>query len=358
VAGQYQFTASATVGTGMTVAAYDFTFGDGSTEFATTNTVSHAFAPGMYSTYVSVDFTGNGTTSLLTSMACQATITVSSSGGSNGGTITGGGGSGTGGPGAPPTGTGAAPSGNSCLALDVQPTGTDGQFTFTPWTTTAGGTTVTGYKYEFGDGTTDLTSQSIVTHSYAPGLYQASVEVNYTGPNGTATVISPACQTTVSVTHPAPGTVAPTPLRINAGGGPYTDAYGHVWQGDEYYSGGSADDQAVDDAIAGTIDPQLYQDERWGNFSYALPVANGRYTVSLHFAEIYSGCLGVGCRVFDVTANGQSWLTSYDVTAHSGGYAANVETTTVTVTNGMLDLDFTAVRGSAQLAALEILPAA
>ena len=42
--------------------------------------------------------------------------------------------------------------------------------------------------------------------------------------------------------------------------------------------------------VSGTEDPELFGTERFGHFSYAIPVdKRGRYTVILHFAEMYYG---------------------------------------------------------------------
>jgi hypothetical protein len=144
------------------------------------------------------------------------------------------------------------------------------------------------------------------------------------------------------------------PVRINAGGSAYTDTSGNKWLADVDYTGGSADDQAKGQTIAGTNDGALYQDERWGTFSYHLPVVNGTYTLKLHFAEIYAGCAKTGCRVFNVNVNGKPWLTNFDIAAKVGANKADVEETTVTVTQNALDLSFTGVTGSPQIAALEL----
>ena len=58
-------------------------------------------------------------------------------------------------------------------------------------------------------------------------------------------------------------------------------------------------------AIAGTTDDALYQSERYGNFSYNVPVANGNYVVTLKFAEIYFSSTGI--RAFDVLIEGAMW---------------------------------------------------
>ena len=335
VPGQYTFIVNATHAPGMTDIAYAFHFGDGETEYATSDTVRHSYAPGTYYAYASVYFTGNGQEMQLTSLACEATVTVSSSSEGGGSLL-------------------QAQPGNNCQALNVmQGTGT-GEYLFTPWTTTAGGMAVTGYQYDFGDGTTEYSTDATVTHSYTPGTYVASVTVDFTLNGVTQSVISPTCTATVSVSSPAPGTVLSAPLRINTGGGPYVDAAGNVWQADQYYTGGSENDQAAGHTIAGTGDAPLFQDERWGNFSYQLPLPNGTYEVRLYFGEIYSGCLSPGCRVFNVTANGQPWLSNYDIAAKSGDYTADMESATVTVTNNVLDLTFSSVVGSPQLAAIEV----
>ena len=336
VPGQYTFTVNATHAPGMTDIAYAFHFGDGQTEYATSDTVRHSYTSGTYNAYASVYFSGNGQEMQLTSLACEATVTVSS------GTSEGGGSS------------QQAPAGSNCQALNVMQGTAPGQYQFTPWTTTAGGMTVAGYQYDFGDGSTENSTDATVTHSYTPGTYVASVMVDYTLNGVTQAIISPTCTATIAVTNPVPGTVLSAPLRINVGGGPYVDAAGNVWQADQYYTGGSENDQAAGHAIAHTTDASLFQDERWGNFSYQLPIANGTYEVRLYFGEIYSGCLSPGCRVFNVTANGQPWLSNYDIAAKAGDYTADMETKTVTVTNNILDLTFSSVVGSPQVTAIEV----
>ena len=66
--------------------------------------------------------------------------------------------------------------------------------------------------------------------------------------------------------------------------------------------------------------------ERHGNFSYAIPVPPGSYTVKLHFLESFfsplipaAECHGVGCRVFDVTCNGVMLLQDFDIFKAAGG---------------------------------------
>jgi hypothetical protein len=90
------------------------------------------------------------------------------------------------------------------------------------------------------------------------------------------------------------------------------------WSGDNYFIGGRTTRRG-NPATAPKI-PALYTGERHGNFSYAIPVAPGSYTVKLHFLEAFfspliadAGCGGAGCRVFDVTCNGVLLLQDFDI---------------------------------------------
>jgi hypothetical protein len=77
--------------------------------------------------------------------------------------------------------------------------------------------------------------------------------------------------------------------------------------------------------VEGTRDPDLYDGERFGNFDYQIPVATGRYTVKLYFAEAYIGTRldrtqrGSGARVFDVYCNGHTLLRNFDIFKEAGG---------------------------------------
>ena len=57
---------------------------------------------------------------------------------------------------------------------------------------------------------------------------------------------------------------------MNAGGPPFTAADGTSYQADTLFSGGNT--YRTTAAIAGTTDDALYQSERYGNFSYNVPV--------------------------------------------------------------------------------------
>jgi ELWxxDGT repeat protein len=162
-------------------------------------------------------------------------------------------------------------------------------------------------------------------------------------------------------TYTLPGGVAPA-LRLNAGGGAYRTPTGEPFSADAFFSGGSTYRLKTATSIANTEADSLYQTERWGTFSYKLPVENGTYQVVLHFAEIYLGNVspgGVGSRRFNVNVEGARKLTEYDIFARAGGaLKATRETITAQVTDGILNVDF--LKGSAnypKVSAIEVLPA-
>lgn len=59
--------------------------------------------------------------------------------------------------------------------------------------------------------------------------------------------------------------------------------------------------------------PSYLQQERYGNFSYHFPMADGQYTVSLHFIENSTAITGVGQRQFNVAINGAQVLAAFDL---------------------------------------------
>jgi|CZKS01.1.fsa_nt_gi hypothetical protein len=123
----------------------------------------------------------------------------------------------------------------------------------------------------------------------------------------------------VSALELAPSTPGKlNPIRLSAHQSGFVDVDGTRWSGDNYFIGGRTTRRG-NPATAPKI-PALYTGERHGNFSYAIPVAPGSYTVKLHFLEAFfspliadAGCGGAGCRVFDVTCNGVLLLQDFDI---------------------------------------------
>ncbi len=159
-----------------------------------------------------------------------------------------------------------------------------------------------------------------------------------------------------------PAPVSATTLRLNAGGNTYTATNGNVFNADGSFTGGST--FSVSSEIANTTSDPLYQSERYGNFSYAIPVSNGNYQVTLHFAEIWwgtpqAGTGGAGSRKFNVDVEGQRKLTEYDIFARAGGALRAVqEGFVVSVTDGVLNLSFAGGSADqAKVSAIEVVPA-
>jgi Malectin domain len=129
----------------------------------------------------------------------------------------------------------------------------------------------------------------------------------------------------VSALELMPGTPGKSePIRIWASRGNFVDANGVHWSGDRYFIDGRTYTYANPEI--GPRIPDLYTGERHGNFSYAIPVAPGSYTVKLHFLEAFfsplipaAHCHGVGCRVFDVTCNGIMLLQDFDIVREAPG---------------------------------------
>jgi beta-galactosidase len=104
-------------------------------------------------------------------------------------------------------------------------------------------------------------------------------------------------------------------------------------------------------------DGRLYDSFREGEFSYRVPLPNGRYRVQLKFAE--PTVTAPGDRVFDVTANGVTQLHEFDVLKAAGGRLKGVDRFfDAAVDNGVLILAFRPRRGSALVSALSITPLA
>jgi hypothetical protein len=140
---------------------------------------------------------------------------------------------------------------------------------------------------------------------------------------------------------------------INAGGNAYLGKNGVEYQADTYVTGGTIRTLASN-SITGTDDDTLYASERYGNFSYALPVHDGVYSVTLQFAETYWSAAGK--RVFDVLAEGQEVVSDLDIFAQVGRNAAHNLTRTVSVTDGVLNLNFRSQVDNAQLCGLVVRP--
>jgi hypothetical protein len=179
---------------------------------------------------------------------------------------------------------------------------------------------------------------------------------------------------TITVADTDSGSTGEVVFAVNAGGSEYTATDGTTYVADTNFDGGSttaAGDAGIpsDIQIDGTDDDPLYTSERFGgknggNFGYDIPVSeSGTYEVTLKFAEIYQGVSSndgnvnedqTGERVFTTSIEGQEVLTDYDIYADAGTLNATDKTYTVEVTDGTLNVDFTASADNAKISAIKV----
>jgi hypothetical protein len=170
-----------------------------------------------------------------------------------------------------------------------------------------------------------------------------------------ASDIDPAFAT---ATEPAP--VQPEPsvpvadnvvFAVNAGGASFKASNGITYSADKNYSRGSL--YKTTTAIANTADDVLYQSERYGNFSYNVPLANGTYEITFKVSENYHKVSGK--RKFDVLAESKEIVSDLDIFAVAGSNTAYDVVKTVSVTDGTLNLDFRTDLDQAKVSAFHII---
>jgi lysophospholipase L1-like esterase len=120
------------------------------------------------------------------------------------------------------------------------------------------------------------------------------------------------------------------PISINAGG----SATGS-FTADQYFSGGSTftNTNTIDTSQVGSVPAAVFQSERYGAMTYTIPrVAGSAQTVTLYFAETY--VTAAGQRLFNVSINGTTVLSSFDIFASAGGQNKAIARTFNTTANG------------------------
>ncbi len=107
------------------------------------------------------------------------------------------------------------------------------------------------------------------------------------------------------------------------------------------YVGGMTVERMKTD-VGGTKDDRIYLTERYGLDSYVARVPDGKYKVTLHFAETYEDITSAGERVFAVSLNGKDVLKKFDPFAEAGKktFQAVEKTFPVTVKGGVLVIGF------------------
>jgi hypothetical protein len=156
------------------------------------------------------------------------------------------------------------------------------------------------------------------------------------------------------------------PVRLVTRDSAYYSNDSHWWSPDNYFLGGQVSTRI--DSVVNADDPELYESERWGHFSYAIPVTPGRYTAILHFVERRFGGgsrddqsgppRAAATRVFNVLCNGEEVLHDFDI-AKEGGANRPVEKKITGLepnAQGKLVFEFIPVKDYATISAIEVLP--
>jgi hypothetical protein len=161
---------------------------------------------------------------------------------------------------------------------------------------------------------------------------------------------------------PAPPSIPPPPVlptraAIQAGGPSLVATSGLAYAADAWFEGGSA--AQTDGPISGTPDDGLYQAARRGEFGYAIPLADGRYRMTLHLADHDEAYTGAG-RSFDVLVEagepGEQAIGDVDIQAAVGPRAAYDIERIVDVRGGSLDLRFVRQTGEPSVAGIRVVP--
>lgn len=159
-----------------------------------------------------------------------------------------------------------------------------------------------------------------------------------------------------------PGTPdAQLPIRLVMQTTPYTDRKGQFWHPDTYFMHGRLAPQTH--PLLDSPEPDLFSGERFGHFSYAIPVdTRDRYRLVLHFAELYfgpgsPGNGGVGSRLFKVMCNGETLLDNFDIFKEAGSLHELSKTFRhlKPTPQGKLNLTFEPIANNATISGIEVL---
>lgn len=139
------------------------------------------------------------------------------------------------------------------------------------------------------------------------------LRISFSGATGPATLNA------IEILPGAPH--AQLPIRLIMQTTPLTDREGRFWRPDNYFMHGRLSSQTH--PLLDSPDPDLFSGERFGHFTYAIPVdTRDTYTLVLHFAEFYfsAPASGLNGRIFKVMCNGQTLLDNFDIFKEAGKF--------------------------------------
>ncbi len=144
----------------------------------------------------------------------------------------------------------------------------------------------------------------------------------------------------------------PLVLAINAGSTSSASYDGITYEADKY-SRASSGASSTTESIIGVSDGTMFQTERWGTYSYEIPVTDGTYSVKLHHAELYHDDSGL--RSFNLSVEGRPVLSNMDLFDDFGrnvAYTHAVED--INVNDGVLDITLEGVVDNGTLSGFAI----
>ncbi len=148
------------------------------------------------------------------------------------------------------------------------------------------------------------------------------------------------------------------PIRLIMQTSPVTDSKGQLWHPDNYFMNGKLSTQTP--PLADSADPDLFSGERYGHFTYAIPVdTRDTYTLVLHFAEFYfhAPASSRAGRLFKVMCNGQTLLDNFDIYKEAGGLREVAKSFhhLKPSPQGKLNLTFEPIENNATVSGIEVL---
>ena len=225
-------------------------------------------------------------------------------------------------------------------------------------TVTANGETLLRDFDVLADAGGERTAEVKVFHDISPAS-DGQLHLSFSGRNGSAMLSA------VEILPGVRGKIRP--VRIVARDVPYYSNDSRWWSPDAYFKGGQI--SSSQEPAQGTDDPEFYETERWGHFSYAIPVPPGKYTVTLHFIERHAtpgsaevpqsdGSGSTQDRVFNVFCNGKTVLAKLNILDEVGENRPLVRKIKGLEPNaqGKLLLEFVPVTRYATVSAIEVLP--
>jgi hypothetical protein len=139
-------------------------------------------------------------------------------------------------------------------------------------------------------------------------------------------------------------------IAINVGGSAYQATNGVYFVADDFFDGGRGNPRAFE--CEGTDDDMVYTSERWGSFSYNIPVEPGEYNVTLMFAEGFWETAGK--RLFNVSIEGDEVLSGFDIANLVGVRAALDTTIAVTSSGNTLGMNFQTIKDNSSISGIVV----